>query len=68
MILHPSPHVRAALDRIARENSWTRAEVAAEVLRSWAEGLDELPENTIDSSPERDTIRRGSKSRKGGTK
>ena len=65
MTLHPGPHVRAALDRIARENCWTREEVAAEVLRTWAEGLDELP---LDTCAEGDTIRRGSKSRKGGTK
>jgi len=60
-----SKPVASAIRQVCRENKWNWADVAEEVLRSWAEGLDELPEG-LPPSPRVDTIPSGSKkSRKG---
>jgi len=70
----PKP-VASAIQQVCHENGWGWADVAEEVLRSWAEGLAELPAHPargrtsgqppLVSSAGGDTIRGGSKSRKG---
>ena len=69
----PKP-VASAIQQVCHENGWGWADVAEEVLRSWAEGLKDLPSHPargrtsgqpLDSSPRVDRIRGGSRSRKG---